>query len=107
MSILEKIKWRISHMPDLHQKLFHYKLAPFFKGKSGIEIGGPTALFHTELPIYRMVENLDGCNYSETTIWEGEIEGGRTYNYYLKKTGFQYIAEASDLKGIETGKYDF
>ncbi len=77
------------------------------KGKSGIEIGGPSAVFNKELPIYPLIAKLDGCNFSGTTVWEGTIHEGNNYNYYAGKTGYQYICEASNLAGVKDEQYDF
>ena len=57
----------------------------FVKNKSGLEIG---------------------VNFSNETIWEGELEQGNNYLYGGKR-GFQYIAEGSDLSQIEDNSYDF
>jgi len=79
----------------------------FFKNKTGIEIGGPTELFQNVIPVYKIAAEIDGCNFHYNTVWEGNIIKGKTYNYYKNKKGFQYIAEASNLKEIESAKYDF
>ena len=84
-----------------------FKISPYFKGKKGIEIGGPTFLFSSGLPLYKMISHLDGCNFSKDTVWEGEIAEGNSYHYYNNKSGFQYISEASDLKAIASEHYDF
>jgi SAM-dependent methyltransferase len=73
----------------------------------GIEIGGPSSLFKTVLPLYRIVGGLDGVNFSGETIWEGSIEAGDNFNYYRKKSGRQYIADATDLSEIAAARYDF
>ncbi len=83
------------------------KVLRLFKNKSGIEIGGPSPIFSTHLPIYAVIKSLDGCNFSNITVWEGSIEKGLNYNYYQDKKGYQYISEASDLKEIPSDKYDF
>ena len=46
-----------------------------FKDALGIEIGGKTPLFeeHSILPIYQLPKNLDNCNFSNNTTWEGNI----------------------------------
>ena len=31
--------------------------------KQGIEIGGPSTLFRSTLPLYKNIENLDGVNF--------------------------------------------
>lgn len=78
-----------------------------FTGKKGIEIGGPSAVFSKEIPIYQVVENLDGCNFSTQTIWEGNIKEGNSFNYFEGKNGYQYICEASRLESVSNEKYDF
>lgn len=79
----------------------------YFKGKKGIEIGGPSAIFSKEIPIYQVINSLDGCNFSNHTIWEGNISEGDGYNYYNDKKGYQYICEASNLQSIPNENYDF
>lgn len=78
------------------------------KNKSGLEIGGPSGIFPSNnyLPIYPFVQSLDGVNFSNKTIWEGEIEQGKNYVYDGKK-GFQFIAEGTNLQQIKDNAYDF
>ena len=83
------------------------KYLKYFEGKNGIEIGGPSKIFSVELPIYQKINNLDGCNFSTSTVWEGTIEKGKSYNYFNDKVGFQFISEASNLNEVSDGKYDF
>lgn len=84
------------------------KYLPFVKDKYGIEIGGPSALFKTVLPLYQLVQGLDGVNFSTQTVWEGRIAVGRTFEYGdHNKTGRQFISEATDLSEIATEHYDF
>jgi len=83
------------------------KLLRLFKNKKGLEVGGPSPIFSAELPIYTVIESLDGCNFSTDTIWEGSIKEGLFYNYFQNKIGYQFISEASNLDKIETNKYDF
>lgn len=83
------------------------KYIKYFKGKNGIEIGGMSNIFSNELPIYPIVKNMDGCNFSATTVWEGTIKEGENYNFFKSEVGYQYIYEASDLGKIPNEKYDF
>jgi ubiquinone/menaquinone biosynthesis C-methylase UbiE len=78
------------------------------KNKSGIEIGGPSGIFSKNhfLPIYPYLKSLDGVNFSSQTLWEGEIEQGNNYKFG-GKTGYQFIAEGSDLRQIQSQTYDF
>jgi SAM-dependent methyltransferase len=83
------------------------KYRSFVDGKYGIEIGGPSALFKTVLPLYQFVGGLDGVNFSTDTVWEGSIQAGDNFTYYYKKSGHQYIADATDLGEIPSARYDF
>lgn len=80
-----------------------------FMNQSGLEVGGPSRIFRDGgvLPLYRNVKHLDGCNFSNNTIWEGAIENGMKYEYYKYCRGTQYILEASDLSPIPDSSYDF
>jgi len=91
------------------QKRNLIKEAYALKGKTGIEIGGPTALFGLKgsFPVYLFAERIDGVNFSNETVWEGKIQQGNNYRYYKNKTGYQFIAEATDLQKIPGNAYDF
>ncbi len=76
--------------------------------KNGLEIGGPSKIFHKEIPVYRFLKNLDGVNFSNNTIWQGSVEEGSNYVFYKKKSaGYQFISEATDLSKIRNDSYDF
>jgi len=92
---------RTKQIPDSDVYLRHVV------GKKGIEIGGPSTLFRTSLPLYQKVESLDGVNFSNSTVWEGEIRSGLNYNFIGSKKGIQFISEATDLSKIENSTYDF
>jgi predicted SAM-dependent methyltransferase len=83
------------------------RILHLFNNKKGIEIGGPTQFFSDGLPIYPVVDSLDGCNFKSQTIWEGAIQTGFTYNFGGRKNGFQYICEASELTEVPSNHYDF
>lgn len=77
-------------------------------GKSGIEIGGPSPLFTSKgyLPLYGKIAALDGVNFSNKTVWEGNLEEGNFYRFE-DKTGYQYIGEGGDLPRVKDGQYGF
>jgi SAM-dependent methyltransferase len=80
------------------------------KGKNGLEIGGPSRIFTAKgnLPLYHLVGNLDGCNYSASTVWNAEMKSGAgNYMYGQGQKGHQYIREATDLAQIPASSYDF
>jgi SAM-dependent methyltransferase len=77
------------------------------RGKSGIEIGGPSDIFERwyQLPIYREVGSLDNCDFSQSTTWANHDEA-----YTFDKTrwpGRSYFCEGSDLHPVATARYDF
>jgi len=81
-----------------------------FVGKAGIEVGGPSRVFSRRgiFPVYSLVEKLDNCNFSGTTLWEGLISQGKNYQYDPgKPAGQQYVVEATDMKGLPSNAYDF
>ena len=82
-----------------------YKL----RNQRGIEIGGPSALFNVKgyFPVYLFAERIDGVNFSNSTVWEGQLQEGQNYLYYNNKKGYQFIAEGSDLSAIRDDQYDF
>ena len=81
-----------------------------FSGKKGLEIGGPSPVFAKRgiFPVYPIVEHLDNCNFGNTTLWEGEIKQGQTFQFDPKKSaGQQYIADATEMGLLSSGTYDF
>lgn len=91
------------------KRLNDYKqIIKFLENKSGIEIGGPTSHFDTNgfLPIYNSIKNLDNVNFSSNTVWEGILTEGIHFKFG-KKSGKQFIREASDLHDVIDSTYDF
>ena len=84
------------------------RIAMQFRGKKGLEIGGPSSSFSVKsfFPVYLFAGEIDGVNYSNETMWEGKIQEGRNYKFY-NKTGYQFIREATDLSAIADNSYDF
>ena len=82
---------------------------PRLSREDGNRNWGPTVwLFRYIIPIYRSATALDGVNFSNNTIWEGDIgaNAGR-YPYYKDRVGRQFISEAADLSKIQAQSYDF
>jgi SAM-dependent methyltransferase len=79
-------------------------------GKNGLEIGGPSSVFKRTgvLPIYQIINQLDNCNFSESTTWEGDISEGKNFKFSSDSpSGQQYVAEATDLSKLGLVSYDF
>jgi ubiquinone/menaquinone biosynthesis C-methylase UbiE len=54
-----------------------------------------------------VVDGLDGANFGNNTIWEGEISSESGFNYIYGKSGRQYICDATNLNEIKSNTYDF
>src|SRR6185437_16861538 len=90
-------------------RLRSYDLAAVLvQGKSGIEIGGPSNVFHDwfrPLPIYSRVGALDNCDFSQSTVW---AEHRAVFNFKKGKApGQVYFCEGSDLGAVRPSRYDF
>ena len=91
------------------KRVKNYKfLKSKFINQNGLEIGGPSFAFTEKgfLPLYSVVGNLDGCNFSNQTVWEGEIRSGLNYKYGVR-TGTQFILDGGSLMEIADNSYDF
>lgn len=81
-----------------------------FAGKSGMEIGGPSQVFARGgiFPVYPVVGQLDNCNFARTTVWEGDIEQGQTFQFDRERPpGRQFVVEATAMGHFPSGAYDF
>jgi SAM-dependent methyltransferase len=80
----------------------------FFANKKGLEIGGPSPIFNKSsfLELYDIIESLDGVNFSNKTVWEGNISENNPYKF-AGREGKQFICEGSELKNILNEQYDF
>jgi SAM-dependent methyltransferase len=59
------------------------------------------------LPIYPIASSVDNCTFAERTVWQGEVEKGRTFSYEASRSpGWQYIYDATDLARIPDESYD-
>lgn len=107
----ERVKgWALAEISGRYQRtLRRQKYLKCLTGKSGLEIGGPSAYFdYPFLPVYPAIQSLDGCNFSSQTRWEGKIRPGKNYKYgQNRRRGHQYICESADLHSIASEAYDF
>jgi SAM-dependent methyltransferase len=76
-------------------------------GAKALEIGGPSGWFRSggKLPVYEVVDSVDGCNYADDTLWGGS-EGGGAYAPEGTPRGRMFILEAGDLSAIDSDSYD-
>jgi len=91
------------------QKRKWIKLSYSLKNQLGLEIGGPSNFFSIGgyFPVYIFSKQVDVANFSDQTVWEGNIKEGMNYHYYKNKTGYQYIGEATDLSKIKDQQYNY
>ena len=108
MNLFEKLVTLVSYIKQPAKRKM-IKLAATFDNQIGLEVGGPSAFFNFKMafPIYLYAKMIDGVNFSNSTIWEGQIQQGNLYSYYKNKQGFQFIGEAANLKGVKDASYDF
>jgi hypothetical protein len=58
-------------------------------------------------PVYAIADRVDNCNFAADTTWS-QGEAGRTFRYHPRRPpGMQYIHDATDLRSIRDGAYDF
>jgi hypothetical protein len=77
------------------------------KGKTGLEIGGPSWLWRVEVPIYRWAHKIDNFNRLHKTFFgQSHIEGRDEFKYFLFKKGDQYISD-KDFSCLKKNLYDF
>jgi SAM-dependent methyltransferase len=99
--ILNKIcKVRLKNLHIIQEEL---------RAKRGLEIGGPSQIFRDDgiLPLYSIIQGLDGCNFRTDTIWGSTIAEGLNYTYYKNKIGYHYICDVVNLSLIGDRTYDF
>jgi len=104
----DTLKNRTVHARMRKYYLKEKDLEKYFKGRRGVEVGGPSQIFSSRgiLPVYDLIDSLDGCNFTNNTVWEGAIKD-ETYRFHEGKTGRQYICEGCSLDFSADGQYDF
>jgi SAM-dependent methyltransferase len=105
--LIRRAKQKIRLLLDVRLRCFR-TVRPFVDGKSGLEIGGPSAVFEggvRPLPIYPRVGSLDNCDFSRDTTWASHQE---SYSFCTEKApGKNIFRDASNLSSIADHSYDF
>jgi SAM-dependent methyltransferase len=81
-----------------------------FFGKTGLEIGGPSAVFAKSgiFPVYGVVQCLDNWNYSNITAWNTDVKRMDEFRFDPNKQyGREYIGEATSMGVLASNVYDF
>ena len=73
--------------------------------KNGLEIGGPSPIFRKYLPIYPFAKTIEFVNFSDKTVWEGDLKA--KVNYFKGKAGHQHILEGDNLSSFQNNEFDF
>jgi len=88
-------------------KCYHHWRS-LFVGKRALEIGGPSTLFEqrSPLPVYPILDEVDNCLFSASTVWLPETRQGKNFRYDAgRRRGYQYICDGTDLHEISAGQY--
>jgi SAM-dependent methyltransferase len=104
-SCLTALSWRVV----FGQLSCRAELEAYLRGRTALEIGGPSAVFGRFglLPVYQLAASVDNCNFARRTVWEGAVMAGLTFRFNRRRPlGRQYIAEAADLTFIPHSTYD-
>jgi SAM-dependent methyltransferase len=99
---------------EIVRRIFKIKTKGFkdnihlFQGRYGLEIGGPSSFFNRGrlFPLYPLVR-LDNCIFSTNIIWGGQTNDEHYFYDRDQPSGNQYICDATDMKIVPSGKYDF
>ena len=78
----------------------------YLRGKSGLEVGGPSKIFRkgNPLPVYEHIERLDNCDFSSATVWASHSQ---SFLFNPRKApGRTLFCEGSVLKDVQDGAYD-
>lgn len=83
-------------------------LRGLFADRSGIELGGPSALFDSAgpLPIYAAARHVDLVDFSRNTLWR-KTESPGEFRSLEGRAGSLLIGEATDLSSVPSNSYDF
>lgn len=108
MKLKEKIITELVYWKN-KKKRKTISLAKQLKGGRALEIGGPSKIFGLKsfFPAYLYTKAVDGVNFSNQTVWEGNIVEGTNYHYIsTKPPGQQFIDEAGLLQQVADNSYD-
>lgn len=85
------------------------ELESTWRGRAGLEVGGPSPVFAPggSLPLYSVVREVDFVDYAPETVWTQPGQWGRELSLPAHVGRHRFMYEATDLHGIESGRYDF
>jgi SAM-dependent methyltransferase len=105
VSFLKALNMRLIARLQTRVKSFGMYL-PYLRGKSGLEIGGPSKVFckwHV-LPVYEHIDKLDNCDFSVSTIWTKHAD---SYVFNPERApGKSIFRDGSDLVDVPDCTYD-
>src|SRR5438093_12769557 len=105
LNYLQQLRWRATGqyprpLPD--------SFAAPFRGLDALEIGGPSAVFGQQglLPIYPLLESVDGVQFAAETFWHGEMRQGEYRPDGESAHGSLWITDGATLEGVPRGRYE-
>jgi SAM-dependent methyltransferase len=103
---LRELRWRAAG--HLTRPLGAEFMEPL-RGATALEVGGPSAVFGPGglLPIYTVVDRIDGLQWAAETVWHGTQEAGEYAPAGADGARGRFvIAEGGTLEGVPDGEYD-
>jgi len=78
------------------------------RGARALELGGPSTVFCAGrlLPVYPLLDEVDGVQFSAETVWHGTMDAGRYVLPDGAAKGRLWILDAGNLHAIAGGRYD-
>lgn len=102
-SIALDIWFGISNKPVPQSKIYIDRI----KNKSGLEIGGPSFLYKSLIPIYKYIKKLDNVNWASKTVNNPfMLDGPGEYKWYMFNRGRNIICEADSIP-VSSSSYEF
>jgi SAM-dependent methyltransferase len=108
LSLIENHLFRLGIPPSKVPDWDVYQSA--LTGKKGVEIGGPSDTFEegSFLPVYEVIEGLDGADFSHETTWLKRRKDGDSFPWHQHKSpGRLFIVDGTNLLPVPDRKYDF
>lgn len=76
----------------------------------GLEVGGSSPIFARGglVPVYPVASRIDNVTFAQSTIWADASGEGDDFKFHPGKApGRRLVAEGADLRGLQSGTYDF
>ena len=105
---LSGLRYKLLHAVKCKRCFGYDVIRHHVAGKSGLEIGGPSAIFLQNglIPVYGIARSVDNCDFSRNTPWTKANNSQLTRGYRTLYSQ-QFISDAIALSFCADEKYDF